>query len=125
MSKEAIMFCLDVGSTMGPHLGEAIEGMKLLIESKILQTKQNEIGVVLFGSNETNNALFASGREGYENVSVFSNLERPPVALSSRLDRIEIGQGRADLIDGLVVSVDMMFKKVREFYFYSFLKKFQ
>ena len=48
--------------------------MKLLIEAKILQTKQNEIGVVLFGTQGTDNPLSVNG--GYEHVTLLAAVER-------------------------------------------------
>mmetsp|Transcript_46476 Transcript_46476/g.104994 ORF Transcript_46476/g.104994 Transcript_46476/m.104994 type:complete len:749 (+) Transcript_46476:235-2481(+) len=112
MSKEAIVFCIDVGSSMAGRLTSALEGVKLLIEAKILQSKQNEIGVVLFGTDDTANPLASAGT-GYEHVTVLADLVRPQVALLSTLDtQIETGSDAADLIDGLVVSVDLIVRRI-------------
>jgi hypothetical protein len=56
------------------RLAEALEGVKLLIEAKILQTKQIEIGVVLFGTEGTDNPLSVNG--GYEHVTLLASVER-------------------------------------------------
>ena len=38
------------------HVTQALQGVQLMIESKILQSKQNEIGVILFGTEGTGRA---------------------------------------------------------------------
>lgn len=68
MSKEAIVFVIDVSKSMGiidkgksqTRLQESLEGVKLLIEAKLLQSKQNEVSVVLFGTEETANQARSS-----------------------------------------------------------------
>jgi len=120
MSKEAIVFCIDVSSSMGAtdpgkrqtRLKEVMEGVKLLIEAKVLQSKQNECGVVLFGASETANPLNeASG--GYDNVSILEGVHRPSVvSLPAKLDQVQVGVEHGDLIDGLVVAVDTLHRRV-------------
>jgi ATP-dependent DNA helicase 2 subunit 2 len=119
MSKEAIIFCIDVSASMGvippgksqTRLQETMEGVKLLIEAKILQSKQNEVGVVLFGTDDTSNPLASDG-VGYQNVNLMAPLASPRVSLLSELDAIKMGQPTADIIDGLVVAVDHMHRKI-------------
>ena len=52
MSKEAIVFAIDVSQSMGmparegsttTRLEEALEGVRLMVEAKMLQSKQNTI----------------------------------------------------------------------------------
>lgn len=49
---------------------------------------------------------------GYEHVSVMAPLERPRVHLTTDLDAVVCGMEHADLIDGLVVAVDHLHRKV-------------
>ena len=115
MSKEAITFVIDVSKSMGKtdpgkaqtRLQESLEGVKLMIEAKILQSKQNEVGIVLFGASNSDNPLHnASG--GYENVILLSAMDRPAVSLTGILDEIEIGEDSGDLIDGLGECISML-----------------
>ena len=66
-NKEAIVFAIDVSQSMGKpvsdevgaptRLEKALEGVRLMVEAKMLQSKQNEVGVVLFGTAESRNRL--------------------------------------------------------------------
>jgi ATP-dependent DNA helicase 2 subunit 2 len=50
----------------------------MLIEQKLMYAKGTEIGIVLFGSDETNNQ-FHEKLGGYENVNIFRYLDDPSV----------------------------------------------
>ena len=53
------------------------------------------------GSKETKNRL---SDDGYQNISIFSNLETPSVELLSKLSKISpsIGEVQADFIDSII-----------------------
>lgn len=100
-SKEAIVIILDVGigmtKTMGKsgptYLEAAIKAINLLVQQKMLFGKHDEIGLVLFGTQETNNQLSA---DGYENISVVHSITTPDLDLLRLIEKIEPGNAEAD-----------------------------
>ena len=55
------------GNSEGTRLNAAIDSIKMLIEQKMLYSKGAEMGIILFGSDTTNNPL-NDKQGGYENV---------------------------------------------------------
>ena len=56
-SKECVVVVLDVAETMRPHLLDAKEVLSALLTSKILFNKQDVVGIVLLGTEDTGGAL--------------------------------------------------------------------
>jgi hypothetical protein len=70
------------GST---RLNAAIDSIKMLIEQKLLYSKGTEIGIVLFGSEKTNNPI-NDNQGGYENVNTIMYMGEPSTDLLKSLD---------------------------------------
>ena len=70
------------------------------------------MGVVLFGTKETNNYLNDTmGDSEYKNVTSFHNLEKINLNFFRRIDEIAVEnqtQKPGDLMDGLIVGIDML-----------------
>lgn len=120
MSKEAIVFVIDVSQRMAQEaspgrtrLAEALEGVQRLVEAKLLQSKQNEVGVVLCGAHDTANEL-AEDHGGYEHVQVLSPLAKPPISLLAELRDVQPEEDSCDFINGLVVAVDLMHRRTNK-----------
>mmetsp|Transcript_64034 Transcript_64034/g.73486 ORF Transcript_64034/g.73486 Transcript_64034/m.73486 type:complete len:94 (-) Transcript_64034:1007-1288(-) len=63
--------------TEGTRLDVGIEAIKLMLQHKILYTKTHEIGLVLCGTEETENQVNEDQGEGYENVTTARYIEKP------------------------------------------------
>ena len=114
--KEAILVILDVGPSMNSRYQDSdsqsrldlgIDSIKLLIQQKLLFSKNHALGIVLFGTEETENDLNAQ-MGGYENITVASALEVPSLNLVRFMDQIQTTPQSADFVDALVVGVDML-----------------
>jgi hypothetical protein len=52
-----------------------------VIQQKLLFTKQDELGIVLLGTDETENELNQEDAESYQHVSIFQPLQKPDLRL--------------------------------------------
>jgi ATP-dependent DNA helicase 2 subunit 2 len=116
-TKENVVILLDVGlgMTKGKKSTELLEGaikaVTLLVQQKILYSSKDELGLVLFGTNKTQNELAEGGREGYENINVMYNILPPNLQLLRDIESITPGDAEADFIAALIVGMDMLIKK--------------
>ncbi|TNV73932.1 hypothetical protein FGO68_gene16167 [Halteria grandinella] len=125
MNKEAIVVILDVSPTMKKALGGAdgeenssriqvaIDSVKMLIEQKLLYSTNCEMGVVLMGTQKTDNHLADQiGGGQYANVTTFRAIEKLNLdALRSVTEGIaceDRAATKGDMVDGLIVAMDMM-----------------
>lgn len=69
----------------GTRLDAAIKSIKMLIEQKLLYSKGTEIGIVLFGSDTTNNPI-NDRQGGYENVNTIMYMDEPSTDLLKTID---------------------------------------
>jgi len=52
-----------------------------VIQQKLLFTKQDELGLVLVGTDDTDNALAAEDPGSYEHVTVLQQLQKPDLKM--------------------------------------------
>eukprot|EP01065_Artemidia_motanka_P052147 TRINITY_DN9341_c0_g2_i1.p1 TRINITY_DN9341_c0_g2~~TRINITY_DN9341_c0_g2_i1.p1 ORF type:complete len:779 (+),score=293.22 TRINITY_DN9341_c0_g2_i1:73-2409(+) len=114
-SKEAVVLVWDVGSSM-LRRGTAVEQCRRCVSSLLLRKlqycKQDEVGVVLFGTNGTHNVL---NREtgGYENITVLLPIARPTVDSVRAVEKARAdGHSKADMLDALIIAADMLHRRV-------------
>ena len=79
---------------------------------QILFGKGHEVGLVLFGTDETNNEL--NSKQGdYLNVTTFRRMEEPKLDFLRDVEKIKPSKStRGDWIDGLLVGVDMLYSRI-------------
>lgn len=66
------------------------------------------------GTEGTENQLAQAG-EGYENITVYSQIERPAVVLGANLrEQTQPGVEAADFVDGLIVALDLMHERTQK-----------
>ncbi|GAB2274418.1 ATP-dependent DNA helicase II subunit 2 [Dionaea muscipula] len=109
-NKEGLILLLDVGPTMHTILPEVEKFCSLLIQKKLIYNKSDEVGVVLFGTEDTNNELT---REigGYEHIVVLQDIKVVNGNLVDLLKQIPRGTVSGDYLDAIVVGMDMLIKK--------------
>lgn len=111
--KEAIVCILDVGRSMGTVSGEykgsgetrrridlAKEAIKYFMLGKMLKSKENEVGVVLFGTEESQNQL-NEDVGGYENITELVQLGPPKLADVKAILDVEPTELEGDMVSGL------------------------
>lgn len=116
-AKSAVVMCMDVGLAMThSHQGEetpfelAKKVMTLFVQRQVFAESKDEIAVILFGTDETDNPL-ADGDQ-YQNISVQRHLMMPDFELLEEIQNvIEPGNQQADFLDALIVSMDIMQKE--------------
>ncbi|CAM9149816.1 unnamed protein product [Ascophyllum nodosum] len=112
--KEAIVYLVDCNKSMAGQMDMARKALRALMVQKMLQSKQNELGVVLFGlpEEETFNKLHQDGG-GYEGVKELCILDRGSIETLRKLGEIDVPdsdntEGRGDVLDAMVVGLHMI-----------------
>ncbi|KAM5152519.1 X-ray repair cross-complementing protein 5 [Mantella aurantiaca] len=108
---------MDVGLAMThSHQGEetpfeqAKRVLMLFVQRQVFAESKDEIAVVLFGTDDTDNSL-ADGDQ-YQNISVQRHLMLPDFELLDEIQNvIEPGTQQADFLDALIVSMDILQKE--------------
>eukprot|EP00164_Ancoracysta_twista_P005692 GFYU01007816.1.p1 GENE.GFYU01007816.1~~GFYU01007816.1.p1 ORF type:complete len:757 (-),score=282.95 GFYU01007816.1:39-2186(-) len=116
MSKEAIMLVIDVGATMKKNpteLENAKTALSDIVSQQLLFSKRNEVGIVLFGTKNTDNPL-AEDLGGYENITVLKDLNVPDMDYLTALEAVEAEGGPSDFIEAMVVGMHVMQEKIQK-----------
>ncbi|XP_066431656.1 X-ray repair cross-complementing protein 5 isoform X2 [Eleutherodactylus coqui] len=116
-AKNAIVLCMDVGFAMShAYQGEktpfedAKKVMTLFVQRQVFAESKDEIAVVLFGTDGTDNALATDDQ--YQNITVQRHLQVPDFDLLEEIqDVIEPGDQQADFLDALIVCMDILQKE--------------
>ncbi|KAL2553001.1 ATP-dependent DNA helicase 2 subunit KU80 [Forsythia ovata] len=109
-NKESLVLVLDVGPTMHAVLPEVEKVCSMLVQKKLIYSKYDEVGVVLFGTEDTNNEL-TKEVGGYEHVMVLQDIKVVDGNLVEALQELPRGTIHGDFLDGIVVGMDMLIKK--------------
>mmetsp|Transcript_14050 Transcript_14050/g.36347 ORF Transcript_14050/g.36347 Transcript_14050/m.36347 type:complete len:778 (-) Transcript_14050:321-2654(-) len=110
-AKEALCVVLDVSARMQPHLTDALDAVRMLVNSKILFQKQDVVGIVLHGTEDTRNAVATEyGDEQYLHISEAHPMAPVNYRTLEALDRSAEApavdpEDSADLIDSLCVGM--------------------
>jgi ATP-dependent DNA helicase 2 subunit 2 len=98
-------------------LDNAKHALRLMVQQKLLFTKQDELAIVLVGTNETNNVLNENDPDSYQHVSVLRPLGKPDLSFLELIDSIDIEPAEGDVIDGLLVAMEMIHTRVKKLKF--------
>lgn len=115
--KEAVVVIIDVGKSMDGQfdgkkkLAIASEATRLLIQQKLLLSKTHEIGIILMGTEGTENDL-AENYGGYDHISVLQELDVPSPDTLLLASAIEASTMNGDVLDAIVVAVQMIETKI-------------
>ncbi|XP_005361717.1 X-ray repair cross-complementing protein 5 [Microtus ochrogaster] len=113
-NKAAIVLCMDVGAAMGNSFpGEespfeqAKKVMTMFLQRQVFSESKDEIALVLFGTDNTDNAL--AGEDQYQNITVRRHLMLPDFDLLEDIEnKIQPGSRQADFLDALIVCMDLI-----------------
>ncbi|XP_027445532.1 X-ray repair cross-complementing protein 5 isoform X1 [Zalophus californianus] len=113
-NKAAVVLCMDVGSAMSNSLpGEespfelAKKVMTMFVQRQVFAESRDEVALVLFGTDGTENAL--AGKDQYQNITVHRHLMLPDFDLLEDIERkIQPGSQQADFLDALIVCMDVI-----------------
>ncbi|XP_067426154.1 X-ray repair cross-complementing protein 5 [Emydura macquarii macquarii] len=115
--KAAIVLCMDVGFAMSNSapgeespFEQAKKVMTMFVQRQVFAESKDEVSVVLFGTDNTENTL-ASGDQ-YQNITVQRHLMLPDFDLLEDIQNvIQPGSEQADFLDALVVCMDLLQKE--------------
>ncbi|KAG0703074.1 SPOC like C-terminal domain-containing protein [Suillus ampliporus] len=88
------------------NLEWALQFVKLKIQEMIFNgRKTDQCGVILFGSEETDNIVHEKNG-GYENVAEYIPIAQPNATTLAKLDALQPSQTSGDPIDALIVGIE-------------------
>lgn len=90
-----------------------------MIQQKLLYTKQDEMSIVVVGTQEASNPLYEEAEgEGYGNITVLSPMGLPKLNLLEKVEQIECEDCTSgDIIDGLTVGMAIIDARVQKLKF--------
>ena len=91
------MLLIDVGPSMHSVLPKVEKVCSMLVEKKLIYSKNDEVGVVVFGTEETNNEL-TKEVGGYENISLLQDIKVVDGDLVDTLQKLPRGTVDGDCI---------------------------
>ncbi|XP_020219252.1 ATP-dependent DNA helicase 2 subunit KU80 isoform X1 [Cajanus cajan] len=112
-NKEALLLLLDVGPSMHSVLPEIEKVCSLLVQKKLIYNKYDEVGIVLFGTEDTDNEL-TSEVGGYQHVVVLKDIKVVDGDIVEALQQLPRGKNDGDFLDAVIVAMDMLIKKFGE-----------
>ncbi|XP_008438156.2 ATP-dependent DNA helicase 2 subunit KU80 [Cucumis melo] len=112
-NREILVLVLDVGPSMHFILPEVEKVCSMLVEKKLLYNKYDEVGIVLFGTEDTKNEL-TEEVGGYQHVVVLQNMKVVDGDLVDVLKQIPRGTVSGDFLDAIIIGMDMLIKKFGE-----------
>ncbi|XP_060049928.1 X-ray repair cross-complementing protein 5 [Erinaceus europaeus] len=113
-NKAAVVLCVDVGSSMSNCFpGDespfelAKKVMSMFVQRQVFSESKDEIALVLFGTDGTENSL--AGEDQYQNITVHRHLMLPDFDLLRDIEsKIQPGSQHADFVDALIVCMDVI-----------------
>ncbi|XP_004306918.1 PREDICTED: ATP-dependent DNA helicase 2 subunit KU80 [Fragaria vesca subsp. vesca] len=111
--KDGTVLVIDVGPSMHKALPEIERLCSMLVEKKLIYSKSDEVGVVLFGTEGTENVLT---REvgGYDHITVLQDIKVVDEDLIQAVEQLPRGTHNGDFLDAVIVGMDMLIKKYGE-----------
>ncbi|KAL9228985.1 hypothetical protein vseg_004505 [Gypsophila vaccaria] len=109
-NKESLVLLLDVSPKMHGVLAQVEKVCAILLEKKLIYNKYDEVGIVLFGTEDTNNDL-KKEVGGYENIVVLKHIKVIDGDLVDAVEQLQRGTVAGDFLDAIVVGMDMLIKK--------------
>ncbi|XXQ33597.1 VWFA domain-containing protein [Plasmodiophora brassicae] len=118
--KEAVVFAIDVGSTMTAEgIAQCKSVLRHELRRKFIQGGQDEVGLVTFGSGTTRNVLNDEHSGEYVHVEVVSGIVKPDVSMMEHVDVIDLSgeEVEGDTFDAIVVALNELHVRVKKLKF--------
>lgn len=109
-NKESLVLLLDVGPKMYGLLPQVEKVSAMLLEKRLIYNKYDEVGIILFGTEETKNELTVEVG-GYQNIVVQRNIKVIDGDLVDVVQELPRGTVPGDFLDAIIVGMDMLIKK--------------
>ncbi|OMO78588.1 hypothetical protein CCACVL1_14286 [Corchorus capsularis] len=114
-NKEKLVLLLDVGPSMHGVLDDVETLCSMLVEKKLIYNRNDEVGVVTFGTQGTSNDL-KKEVGGYNNIIALQDLKIVDGYLVDILQNLPRGTVNGDFLDAIIVGMDMLIKKYKDLY---------
>ncbi|RHY06428.1 hypothetical protein DYB36_010422, partial [Aphanomyces astaci] len=123
---EAIMIVLDASVAMRSPLAEVTRKVEVgsrfeaaksaiqgIVNQKLLFRKNDEVGIIMYGTEGTDNQLNADDDNSYKHVTVVSSAAPVTIDLAKQVLAMEAAsvETPADVLDGIIVALDLMIRR--------------
>ncbi|KAF4321686.1 hypothetical protein BBO99_00001141 [Phytophthora kernoviae] len=133
--KEAVVVLMDVGASMRMPLRErmtrskqnprdeleatrfaaAVSAVENVVQQKLFFKPKDEVGIVAYGSEETDNQLNEEqGEDEYRNVQVVNSIDTVTLQMCEKLRALKPSVStdtKVDILNGLIVALDLLFRR--------------
>ncbi|CAF1066284.1 unnamed protein product [Rotaria magnacalcarata] len=110
-NKEALALVVDIGTGMSEAapgydspLQIASDILQMIVQRKMFQESKDELALILYGADESNNDL--ADEDNYRNINVVFPLSPANWHLFEEIQKIKPSNNPADLVDAIVVAAD-------------------
>nr|XP_045583822.1 X-ray repair cross-complementing protein 5-like isoform X1 [Procambarus clarkii] len=109
---EGIVVVMDVGPGVRAGVDKTFYSQSKKCLTNILQRKmfaekcRDQVGIVLFGTNDTNNNL--ASNDQYRHITVLRELQTVDWEVITEVDQLPYGKSSGDWLDALVVAMDLL-----------------
>ncbi|CAF3652063.1 unnamed protein product [Rotaria sordida] len=110
-NKEALALVIDIGigmSDAAPGFDSPLQitsdVLQMIVQRKMFQESKDELALILYGTDETNNDL--ADENNYQNINIAFSLSPANWHLFEEIQKIKPGNSPADLVDAIVVAAD-------------------
>ncbi|CAF0722876.1 unnamed protein product [Adineta ricciae] len=110
-NKEALALVVDIGvgmSQAAPGFDTPLQItsdiLQMIVQRKMFQQSKDELALILYGADDTNNEL--ADDDNYQNINVTFSLAPANWHLFEEIQKIRPGNSPADLVDAVVVAAD-------------------
>lgn len=111
---EGLVLVLDVGETMSTkisrtttYLQSCVDIIQMIVQRKMFQSSKDEIGLTLFGCDQTDNELWDGSSDDFRHVSLVRSLSIVDWEMLDFVqNKIALSNIRGDALDGILVALN-------------------
>ncbi|RHZ08766.1 hypothetical protein DYB26_014669, partial [Aphanomyces astaci] len=98
---------------VGSRFEAAKSAIQGIVNQKLLFRKNDEVGIVMYGTEGTDNQLNADDDNSYKHVTVVSSVAPVTIDLAKQVLAMEAAsvETPADVLDGIIVALDLMIRR--------------
>ncbi|KAL3661336.1 hypothetical protein V7S43_013541 [Phytophthora oleae] len=103
----------DADELQHTRFAAAVTAVENVIQQKLFFKPKDEVGIVAYGSEETDNQLNEEQGE-YCNVQVVNSIDAPTIHMIKRLRDLKPSKSedtKVDILNGLIVALDLLFRR--------------
>ncbi|OQR92390.1 hypothetical protein ACHHYP_03751 [Achlya hypogyna] len=103
-------------AAVGSRFDAARTAVQSILSQKMLFRKHDEVGIVLYGTEGTDNELHDKNPDDYTNVTVLTALDEVTTRVAESMASAQAAtiDTKADILDGIIVALDLMIRRTEK-----------